>query len=307
MKPKAILTLILFFVGLFFLKLDQYFQKLPVLSGQINFMVLGLDYRNDQLEKTQTTDTIIFASYNLKSNKITIISLPRDIWDWQLGSKINDIYPRSLEQPNKFKYIKDNFQRITGQKIDHVIIINTDTLASLVKLVGGIDISLETGFKDTQYPNPEHVKNPLDKNVPVYITVEFKPGLVHLDSNNILPFVRSRKSLIGGTDIGRILRQQLVIEAILQKIKSKSFYTQSKNIINLYQFWHRQIITDVTDNSLLSLLLQQKTKLLQASLNKIDIPPSLYYHPNKFINQQWVFIFQDKDFTLLHQFIAHSL
>src|SRR3989339_2002636 len=34
----------------------------PTLTNDINFIVLGLDYRNDSLENTQTTDTIKLIS-----------------------------------------------------------------------------------------------------------------------------------------------------------------------------------------------------------------------------------------------------
>lgn len=284
----------------------------PKYQDKINFIVLGLDYRDDQLEKTQTTDTIIFASYNLSANKINMVSLPRDIWDYHLGHKINDIYPESLEQTNRYQYIKDNFSRITGQRIDYVIVLNTNALSDLVDAVGGVGVNLDGGFTDYQYPNPEYVKNPSSKNIPVYMTIKYPSGANHLDGQSVIPFVRSRKSLTDGSDIGRIKRQQLVMEAILIKVKSPQFL-QTNKLINLYHLWKRDVETDLKDSDLGALALQQQKKLLDITLNKINIPigtnpkDGQIYHPEAFINLQWVFVAKDKDFKSLHQYIQSAL
>ena len=79
---------------------------------KINFIVLGLDKRDDALEKTQTTDTIMFVSLNLENQKINIISLPRDLWFYDINSKINEIYPLSVNQNNQILYIKEKFQKL---------------------------------------------------------------------------------------------------------------------------------------------------------------------------------------------------
>ena len=64
---------------------------------KINFLVLGLDERNDALEKTTTTDTIIFASLSLKDFKLNLIPTPRDLWFYEKETKINGLYPMSTE------------------------------------------------------------------------------------------------------------------------------------------------------------------------------------------------------------------
>jgi anionic cell wall polymer biosynthesis LytR-Cps2A-Psr (LCP) family protein len=55
-----------------------------------NFILLGLDKRDDLLEKTETTDTIIFGTFNFLKNKLSLISLPRDIWSYEIDAKINN-------------------------------------------------------------------------------------------------------------------------------------------------------------------------------------------------------------------------
>jgi anionic cell wall polymer biosynthesis LytR-Cps2A-Psr (LCP) family protein len=203
-----------------------------------------------------------------------------------------------------------------AQKIDRTIVITTQNLIDLVRLVGGVDVYLDKGFKDEQYPNPEYIANPSTK-IPMYQTIEFPQGNVHLNETNITEFVRSRKSAdtanLGGTDIGRIERQQLVIDALLTKLKSPNFYRQPQNIFNLYNFFHSDLQTNLTDGDLFSLGLKTYRQLNQITLNKINLTTGenpktdLLYHPQTFINQQWVFIPQDKDYSRFRQFIAGSL
>jgi len=286
-------------------------------KDNINFLILGLDKRDDALEKTTTTDTIIFASLNLKNFKLNLISTPRDLWFYDLETKINGLYPISLESnENKFDFLKSNFSKIYGQSIDHVIILTTDNLIDFVNLIGGVNLNLEKGFIDNQYPNKAYIDNP-SPEIPIYKTVEFPSGQIHLDQSNITEFVRSRKSAEtaaeGGTDIGRIQRQQLLIEAILNKIKSGELFTNKNELKNLYYFWDKEISKTLSDTDALQILLALDENIAKISLNKIEIPigitakDGLIYHPLKFINKQWVYIPADDKYLSFQEFISKQI
>ena len=291
-------------------------DKKDEIPSSLNFIILGLDPRDDGLEKTEVTDTIILASLNTKSAQLSLISLPRDLWDYQNNKKINHIYQDSKNQENSFSYIKDNYSRITGQKINNVIVVTTQNLIDFVELIGGVDVYLETGFIDKEFPNEEYIKNP-SPDISVYKTVEFPSGEIHLNTNNVSEFVRSRKGVdLNGnevSDLGRIHRQQLLIEAIISKIKSKSFLKNPNNLIYIYNFWHQSINHDLEDDFVLSLILNMNKNLNNFSLKKIDIPikekgkDGVIYHPKNFINRQWVFIPNDKEYQSLIDFINNSI
>lgn len=285
-------------------------------QDKINFMVLGLDKRDDSLEKTETTDTIIFASLDRKDNKINLISIPRDLWFYDINAKVNEVYPLSLKESDKISFIKDKFQKLTGQKIDHVLVLTTDNLIHFVNLIGGVDVTLEKGFVDKQYPNPDYIKNPTS-GAPIYKTVEFKAGQIHLDQSNITEFVRSRHggetAAQSGTDLARIQRQQLVIQAILDKIKSGTFINDPAQIISLYRFWNENITKDISDTQIFQIITSIGENLSKISLNKIEIKvgtsakDGLIYHPTTFINKQWVFIPADKEYKSFQQFFSESI
>jgi len=291
-------------------------NKENFLQNSVSFIVLGLDRRNDLLEQTETTDTIMYANLNFKTAKLNFISIPRDLWSYSSNSKINNIYPLAKEKSEKFSYIQNEFKIITGQEITKTIILSTENLIDFVKLIGGVDINLENGFIDEKYPNPDYISNP-SPSTPIYKTIEFKAGPNHLDESNITEFVRSRKSAetsaSGGTDLGRILRQQLLLEAIIQKIKSPDFVKNPQNIINLYNFWQKNIETNINDVDLISWGLMFGKNIRNIIIQKITIPTAEYpqtsiiYHPNKFINLQWVYIPLSENYKELHQFIDQSI
>lgn len=287
-------------------------------QSKINFLILGLDKRDDALEKTTSTDTIIFASLDLKTSKLNLISTPRDLWFYEKETKINNIYPLSLESgQNKFDFLKSNFEKLYGQQIDHVIIISTDNLINFVNIIGGVDLYLEKGFVDDQYPNPEYIKNP-SPSIPIYKTIEFPSGWIHLDSSNITEFVRSRKSAEtaaqGGTDIGRIQRQQLLIDTLLNKIKSGTFINSTDQLKNLYFFWQNDISKTLSDTDVLQIGLILNKNLKNISLNKIEIPigtnstNGIIYHPEKTnFTKQWIFTTNDDKYQSFHQFISEKI
>lgn len=284
---------------------------------KLNLMILGLDRRNDWLEKTETTDTIIFSQVNFIQNKIKLFSFPRDLWDYFTNSKINQIYPLSLTKTNnqeKFDYISSNFASISGQNINKVMILSTDNLKQLADILGGIDIFLETGFKDEKYPNEAYILNP-KSDAPIYKTIEFKSGWIHLDSSNITEFVRSRRSsenvATGGTDLGRIERQQQLINALIDKLRS-DLIQKPYLIFDLYNFWSN-LEQNFTDTEIISYILKYGVNLRKISIIRFPVSSGenpktdLLYHPVKFINSQWVFIPQDKEYKSFHQYISDSL
>jgi len=285
-------------------------------SDHFNIIILGLDRRNDWLEKTETTDTIIFSQVNFQQSKIHLFSLPRDLWDYYTNTKINEIYPLSLKKTNnieKYSYISDNFASISGQPIDHVLILTTDNLKQLADILGGVDLYLENGFIDKKYPNEAYIQNP-NSGAPIYKTVEFKSGWAHLDSSNITEFVRSRKSTetasSGGTDLGRIERQQQLVNTLIDKLRS-NLVQKPKLIFMLYNYWE-SLEHNFSDTELATYFIKYALSLKNINIVRHPIisgedPNDLLYHPTKFKNSQWVFIPQDEKYKSFQEYISQSL
>lgn len=313
MIKKDILTFslvfitVIFFASLIVVKLVKEANLQP---QNYNLLLLGLDPRDDVIEKTMTTDTIIFASFNFATRRLSLTSLPRDLWSYSTNTKINQIYPDSLKPTPSWDQIKQEFAYITGQRINDVIVITTENLVQLVDVLGGVTVNLKNGFVDKNYPNPEYIKNPNSKT-PVYVTVEFPPGNNLINSSNIVPFTRSRKGsddpALGGTDLGRIERQQLLIESIFKQALSPSNFNL-KTLQKLYRFWH-SLQTTLDDRTILALGLKftlSSPVSTPISLHRYVLN-DLIYHPEKFNTKAWVFIPKAQDYQEIHQFIQKQI
>ena len=303
-KFKILLVIIVYFVIATIIYANQYLNKITPAQ---NFLILGLDPRDDLLEKTETTDTIIYANLSSNFNSVNLFSLPRDLWFYPISKKINQIYP------DTFPNLQKSFTVIIGQNINRTIIITTQNLKNISDLVGGIDIYLDSELKDTQYPNQAYIDNP-KSDAPMYKTIYYPIGNNHLDSTNITEFVRSRKSSEtvtgGGTDLGRIIRQQKLFDALLAKILQ---IRDPKQLLLLYQYFDKNISHNLSKQDYLDLGIKILPNIKTLKINKINIPTGedsktdIIYHPTKFINKQWVFITSTPEYQSLKNFISKSL
>lgn len=287
-----------------------------VIPQKINFLILGTDIRDDWLETSQDTDTIILASLDTQDFFVDLVSLPRDIWFTPLNSRINKIYSQSLQSSDSINFIKSKFGEITGQNIDYILIINTDILAKLINITGPVTVDLPYSFTDDQYPNPDHITDPQNFPNP-YITISFTKGLNIIDSQNVDYFVRSRKGADlknGGTDLGRSARQQLLIMALFDSLKQIKPVKNLKTLSTLYKLWSTQITKDITDTTILSIIFNLNKNITHLSFDNISIPVGLssidtngvIYHPIYFSSGAWVYLPTKNDFTYLRQYLdAH--
>ena len=297
--------------------LSQAYKQKNDLPANINFLILGVDQRQDWLENSLDSDTIIFAGLNTDNLNLNLISLPRDLWFKPTSSRINKIYQLSFEQPDPSDFIKSSFQALIGVAIDHVIVIDTQVFIPLVKVIGSLEIYLEHGFTDDQYPDPNHITDPQNYPNP-YTTISFNQGLNTIDEQNILYFVRSRKGSqstdLGGTDIGRSQSQQLLIEAIIQKLK-KINSTDFALIADLYQIWSQQIQKDIEDQIILSIAFKNKLNINKLNIISTSLPIQdnlvgtigVIYHPLYFSNNAWVYLPVETDYTSIHHFVDQQI
>ena len=333
---KYLLVLGLFFISISIVVVFNYFNKnfgyppkllINTIStayklskttpDKINFLILGTDIRDDWLETSQDTDTIILASLDTKNYVVNLVSVPRDIWYSPINSRINKIYSQSLQSPNPIDFIKSKFNEITGQNIDYVLIINTDILSKLMDITGPVLVDLPYSFTDDQYPDPNHISDPQNFPNP-YITISFEKGPNVIDTKNIDYFVRSRKGADvqnGGTDLGRSARQQLLIMALFDSLAKIDPIKNIKTFSTLYKLWSTQITKDITDTTLLSLIFKLNKNIINLSFKNITIPIGLnsndtngvIYHPKYFSSNAWVYLPTKNDFSNLWQYLDGHL
>ncbi|MBI2019295.1 LCP family protein [Candidatus Daviesbacteria bacterium] len=119
-------------------------------NDRVNILLLGI--AGGTHDGTNLTDTIMVASYNLKTNEIFLFSLPRDLWLPALRTKANVVYQSGLNQNNGLGFAKTVFGNILGIPIHYALRVDFRGFVSAVDAIEGIEVLVENPFNDYLYP-----------------------------------------------------------------------------------------------------------------------------------------------------------
>ena len=242
------------------------FQKeieLKKTDDRVNVLFLGIG--GGKHEGPLLTDTIIYASIDPRNSKLTLISLPRDLWIPDLLAKVNTAYSygESKRKGGGLILAKSVVEKVLGQRVDYVLRIDFNGFVRAIDTIGGIDVSVENSFEDFQYPiagretdtcgfaGEEFEKRATDSAIleafPCrFMHISFEKGKQHMSGEEALQFVRSRHGTGGeGTDFARAIRQERVLEAFKNKIFSLGTLFNPQRLVGLYEVVKDSIDTDI--------------------------------------------------------------
>ncbi|MFC4618531.1 LCP family protein [Camelliibacillus cellulosilyticus] len=178
-------------------------------KNPISILLLGVeDYATKG--KGGRTDTIILATLNPHTHKMTITSIPRDsrVPIANRGNqtdKINAAYNDGVENTI------DTVENFLHVPIDYYVTIGFKGFAEGIDQIGGVDVDVPFDFWEKDIFN--HNKH-----------INFKKGPMHLNGNQALAYVRMRYRDPRG-DFGRNDRQRQVIKAAVQQaISTKTLF-----------------------------------------------------------------------------------
>ena len=178
----------------------------------ISIALFGIDSDETREGLGERSDSIMILSVNPNTNKTVMVSIPRDTRAEIVGNdsveKINHAYAYGGPQ-----MAKDSIENLMNVPIDHYVSINMDGLKDLIDIVGGVTVVSNSTFevKGNSY-------------------VEGLPYDMY--GEEALAFIRSRYENGFGGDFGRQERQQLVIEALVDKLLSASSITRINSILD---------------------------------------------------------------------------
>lgn len=276
-RKVIIIALLLLFVGLFGRLIveafkwspvffEYFFQKEIVLKkteDRVNVLFLGIG--GGKHDGPLLTDTIIYASIDSQLQKVTLISIPRDLWVPDLKAKINTTYAfgEDKKKGSGLLLTKAAVEKILNQPVDYVLRIDFNGFIKAIDLVGGVDVKVEKSFEDLEYPisgketddcgfkDEEFEKRATQSAVfeafPCrYEHISFKEGLGHMDGDKALKFVRSRHAKGSeGTDFARAKRQEMVISAFKEKVFSLNTLFSPGKLMSLYDVFQDSIHTNI--------------------------------------------------------------
>ncbi|HZZ98664.1 MAG TPA: LCP family protein [Candidatus Saccharimonadia bacterium] len=261
-------------------------------NGTVAFLILGLDEVPGRNEPT-LTDSIILALLNLNTAKVTLVSIPRDLWIDQYKTKINALYvygkDKFPDHPEEFP--KEVVEQIAGTPIQHVVVLKLSDVGNFIDALGGVDVNVQHSFTDAQFPIPGvDVARVHDPKL-LYKTVTFTQGVEHMSGERALEFMRSRHSLdaVEGTDPARSARQQLVIFAVMSRIKTAVAQLDFATLGHAYAFYRETYINAISPQQLIAIGRVLGKRAANLTITTTDITPLLVNPPLSKHEGQWVF------------------
>jgi len=315
-KKVVIAVLLLLFVGLFgqFIVeavkwspvfFQYFFQKEIILKktdDRVNVLFLGIG--GGRHDGPLLTDTIIYASIDPRLQKVTLISIPRDLWLPDLKAKINTAYSfgEGKKKGSGLILTKAAVGKILNQPVNYVLRIDFGGFVKAIDMVGGVNINVERGFEDLEYPisgketdtcgftDEEFEKKATSSAIfeafPCrYEHISFQQGVQYMDGEKALKFVRSRHAKGSeGTDFARAKRQELVITAFKRKVFSLNTLLSPGKLMSLYDVLQDSVHTNIKQEEYDDFI-KLVSKVQNAQTNNV-----VFFYTDPYSKNQGIFI-----------------
>jgi LCP family protein required for cell wall assembly len=278
------------------------------IDGRTNILILGKG--GEGHEAPDLTDTILFLSLNHADKKLTMISLPRDIWLPDLRTKLNSVYywgnkkeppvrrTSGPEEPGGGLILaKASVEEIIGQPVHYAAVLDFSGFKTIIDVLGGVEVDVETSFTDEKYPVPGR-ENDLCDNDPEYKcryeTLRFVKGRQLMDGETALKFARSRNAEGDeGTDFARQKRQQKIIKAMEEKMLARETLFSPKKIFQLKNAFLANLETDIGEAE--GAVLARNFLNSRANVTSFILPEEMLVNPPKSVKYDNLYVFIPKD------------
>ncbi len=232
-----------------------------------NIMIYGLT-----ADQTRT-DSIILASYYWRENKVVLLNIPRDLYAEYDGrkTKIVSLYAiAKVQQPNNQNYPAEYVNNFISKEynipIDYWVVVNMDAFKQIIDNAGGVTVNVERPFTDYAYPTDNYSGY-------IHPAPHFEAGVQTMNGTRALIFARSRHAAgLEGTDFARSKRQQMIIQALLVKLRSQGILTDTGKISSYANIFSNNVFTNLNVPQLIQVAqiasqLNFSTDILMANWN----------------------------------------
>lgn len=247
--------------------------------GMINFLLLGVD------DDGTRTDTMMLASVDGYSNRVSILSIPRDTRvkingyyqkiNAAIGAGISEVEKNKMDEPEEMviKMVKE----LTGLPIHYFMTVNFDGFMEIIEVLDGVEFNVPYN---------------MDYDDPVQgLHIHLEKGQQHLNGQQAHDFVRFRHNNDGSApgeyvmgDLGRIhWQQEFVKELLRQKMKPQYF----SKIDDIFSVINDNVRTNYTMTDLM------KHMKLITSLNIDEITTYQLPGDTEYIDELWWFLYDE--------------
>lgn len=213
--------------------------RLELDASIVNILLLGSDQRDG--DSGYRTDTLIVASINKQAGSVTLLSIPRDLFvyipGWRM-QRINtaDSHGAGADFPGGGPaLLQQTILYNLGIPIHYYARIRFEGFKKVVDTLGGIEVPVACDLTDWRLISPD-LDPTLEENYELYT---LPAGVQTMDGDLALWYARSRRNT---SDFDRARRQQQVLRAIFDKGMRLDILPQ---IPRLYQQFRELIATNM--------------------------------------------------------------
>ncbi len=186
------------------------------LRKPITLFIGGLDSRQEG--EPENSDVLMLARVDVNAKTVRSVSVPRDLWVTIPGfgqDKITRAYDfGSKTQNGMFKpgaeLVKATIAENFGLELDNVIVTTFGGFERIVDALGGVEVVNPYELYDGEYPTLDYG----------YMSIYFPAGVQTVNGEQALQLCRTRHQ---DGDPGRVMRQQIVLRALLTKATSPEY------------------------------------------------------------------------------------
>ncbi|OGM19429.1 hypothetical protein A2686_00400 [Candidatus Woesebacteria bacterium RIFCSPHIGHO2_01_FULL_38_10] len=241
----------------------------------VSYNLLLLGYGGAEHEGSYLTDVLMLVHINTSDKKISLTSIPRDLWveiplrsDLSEYRKINEAFAIGNDD-NKYPLKESQFRgksgggnlakhvvgKVLGIPVNYFVAVDFDGFRKVIDVLGGVEVEVEIPFDDYFYPvkgkenescgkTSEEIANltrtlsgfELEKEFKCrYEHLHFDKGKILMDGEMALRFVRSRHSETQGGDFSRSVRQQALLLAVGKKALSLGALNNISSFIRQFE------------------------------------------------------------------------
>lgn len=255
----------------------------------INVLLLGI---SEDLN-SKLTDTIMVCSYNPKTQRASILSIPRDTYvgknknSVKANDKLNTVYSKS-----GIDTCMEKVEQITGIELDYYAVVNTKALIKIVDIIGGInfDVPIKMDYDDPTQNLHIHLNKGMQK-----INGEKAEQLLRFRHNNN---GSTYSQEYGDNDYGRMKTQREFIKETMKQTLQLKNITKAKKI-------NSAVFENVNTNVEEGLIKQYLPYAIEFNTDSI-LMEQLPGESTKY-NDVWVYEYNKKETTSLVKEIQNHL
>ncbi len=188
------------------------------------------------------SDTMLVVNVQYNQQRIRVLSIPRDTFvmvEYEAGKPARgDKIAHAFRRGGLARSLAA-VKRLTRLPIHHYVAIDYGLFRSFIDRIGGVPVEIESRmFYEDKAGG---------------LKIDFQPGFSLLDGQRALEYVRFRKD--GHGDLGRIVRQQKFMRAVVEKLLDPRVLSGLLTEDTIKEFL-RHLDTDMVPAQLLPLLVQ---------------------------------------------------